>query len=106
MSGIEQQGAGRVDIAQRPAAAVNGWLGVLVIGVCIYGIVLCAQHAKALVWLPIAVLVLAAVSLVIVTPGDTSVVQFFGRYIGTIVRPGFWLVVPLTTRRRVSIRVR
>jgi regulator of protease activity HflC (stomatin/prohibitin superfamily) len=44
--------------------------------------------------------------LAIVPPGQTSVVQFFGRYIGTVRRPGFWWVVPLSVRRRVSIRVR
>jgi regulator of protease activity HflC (stomatin/prohibitin superfamily) len=106
MSSTEQQGAGRVDIAQRPAFAVNGWLGVVVIGVCIYGIVLSARQAKDLVWLPIIVLLLVATSLVIVTPGQTSVVQFFGRYIGTVTRPGFWWVAPLTIRRSVSVRVR
>ena len=52
------------------------------------------------------VFVLVATSLVIVTPGQTSVVQFFGRYIGTVLRPGFWWVLPLTVRRRVSVRVR
>jgi regulator of protease activity HflC (stomatin/prohibitin superfamily) len=43
---------------------------------------------------------------VIVSPGQTSVVQFFGRYVGTVRRPGFWWVLPLTLRRGVSIRVR
>jgi regulator of protease activity HflC (stomatin/prohibitin superfamily) len=33
-------------------------------------------------------------------------VLFFGRYIGTVTRPGFWWVAPLTVRRRVSFRVR
>ena len=42
----------------------------------------------------------------IVTPGQTSVVQFFGSYIGTVRRPGFWWVLPLTVRRGVSVRVR
>ena len=52
------------------------------------------------------VFVLVVTSLVIVSPGQTSVVQFFGRYVGTVGRPGFWWVLPLTVRRRVSIRVR
>ena len=45
-------------------------------------------------------------SLVIVPPGQTSVVQFFGRYIGSVIQAGFWWVAPLTVRRRVSVRVR
>ena len=65
-----------------------------------------AMHATGWIWLPILVFVLIATSLVIVPPGQTSVVQFFGRYIGTARRSGFWWVAPLTVRRRVSIRVR
>jgi regulator of protease activity HflC (stomatin/prohibitin superfamily) len=41
-----------------------------------------------------------------VPPGQTSVLQFFGRYVGTVTHPGFWWVLPLTIRRRISIRVR
>jgi regulator of protease activity HflC (stomatin/prohibitin superfamily) len=33
-------------------------------------------------------------------------VLFFGRYVGTVRSPGFWLVTPLTSRRAISIRVR
>ena len=32
--------------------------------------------------------------------------QFFGRYIGTVRRTGLTWVIPLSTRRRVSVRVR
>ncbi|HEY6426785.1 MAG TPA: hypothetical protein VIX84_06085, partial [Acidimicrobiales bacterium] len=48
----------QVNIAQRPALALNGWLGVLVTAAAIYGAVLTAQHAKGLLWLPIIVAVL------------------------------------------------
>ena len=96
----------QVHIAQRPALALNGWLGVLVTAAAVYGAVLTAQHAKGLLWLPIIVAVLVLTSLVIVPPGHTSVIQFFGHYVGTVTRPGFWWVLPLTVRRRVSVRVR
>ncbi len=102
---VGHEGA-RVDITQRPAAAVSGWLGVVVLAGCIWGTVVAAQHRSGLVWLPAVVSVLVITSLVIVTPGQTSVIQFFGRYIGTVRRPGFWWVLPLAVRRRVSIRVR
>jgi hypothetical protein len=102
---VGQQGA-RVDIRQRPALAINGWLGVLVLAACVAGLVLAAQHDKGLLWLPLVVLVLVVISLVIVPPGQTSVLQFFGRYVGTVTHPGFWWVLPLTIRRRISIRVR
>ena len=68
---------------------------------------LAAQHSPKWLWAPILVFVLVATSLAVVPPGQTSVVQFFGRYIGTVRRPGFWWVLaPLTVRRGVSVRVR
>jgi regulator of protease activity HflC (stomatin/prohibitin superfamily) len=96
----------RVDITQRNAAAVSGWLGAVVLAACGWGIVVAIQHQSGWVWLPVVIVVLVATTLVIVPPGHTSVIQFAGRYIGTVRRPGFWVVVPLTLHRRVSIRVR
>jgi hypothetical protein len=102
---VGHQGA-RVDITQRPALAVTGWLGVLVLAVCAWGGVDAAKHDTHLLWLPILVFVLVVTSLVIVSPGQTSVIQFFGSYVGTVRRAGFWWVLPLTAHRRLSIRVR
>ncbi|WP_024803892.1 SPFH domain-containing protein [Nocardia sp. BMG51109] len=56
--------------------------------------------------------VIAAAALVLLTglttvgPNEAKVVQFFGRYIGTVSEPGFFCLVPLTDRRRISLRVR
>jgi hypothetical protein len=96
----------RVEVTQRPALATSGWLGLLVLAGSIAGTVVAALHGTHWIWLPLVVSVLVVISLVIVTPGQTSVLQFFGRYVGTVGRPGFWWVLPLTVRRRVSIRVR
>ena len=49
---------------------------------------------------------LIATSLVIVQPGHTKVVRFFGSYVGTVRRTGLWWIVPLADRRSLSIRVR
>jgi regulator of protease activity HflC (stomatin/prohibitin superfamily) len=102
---VGHQGA-RVDITQRPAVALNGWLGVVVLLACVAGMVLSAHDAVAVIWLPILVFVLVVTALVIIPPGQTSVIQFFGHYVGTVGRPGFWWVLPLTVRRGVSVRVR
>ena len=99
---VGHEGA-RVEITQRPAIAVNGWLGVLVLAGCVLWVVL-DSHGP--VWIPILIFALVASTLVIVPPGRTSVVQFFGHYIGTVRRPGFWCVAPLTVKRRISVRVR
>ena len=102
---VGHQGA-RVEIAQRPAVALNGWFGVVVLLACVAGMVLSAHDAVAVIWLPILVFVLVVSALVIVPPGQTSVIQFFGHYVGTVSRSGFWWVLPLTVRRSVSVRVR
>ncbi len=44
--------------------------------------------------------------LTVVNPNEASVVTLFGVYKGTIKQPGFWWVNPLTTRKRISLRVR
>lgn len=49
--------------------------------------------------------VLAWGMVTIVSPGQTSVRQFFGRYIGTVRRTGISFVPPLTTGKKVSVRV-
>ena len=41
----------------------------------------------------------------VIGPNETRVVQFFGRYVGTVFSAGFHWTVPLTTKRRVSQRV-
>lgn len=44
--------------------------------------------------------------LTVVNPNEARVVTLFGVYKGTIRRPEFWWLNPLTTRRRISLRVR
>ena len=56
--------------------------------------------------MPIVVGVVILASLVIVQPGQTRVVRFFGSYVGTVRRTGLSWILPLTDRRNVSIRVR
>lgn len=57
-----------------------------------------------------ALLVLASltalIGLVQLAPGQARVVQFLGRYIGTVRTPGLRWVPPFTTRRTVSTRIR
>lgn len=56
------------------------------------------------------VLLMAAVTtvsmIVIVAPGQSKVIQLFGRYLGTLRRPGLSLVAPFTNRSQVSLRIR
>ena len=94
----------RVDINERPAWTITGWAGVLVVAACIAGAIL-IDHSSWIV-APIVLGALVASSLVIVQPGQTKVVRFFGSYVGTVRRTGLWWIVPLADRRSLSIRVR
>ncbi len=96
----------QVEIGQRPALAVSGWFGVIVVAACAWLVYRGIVDGNRWTWVAIVVLVLVATALVVVPPGRTSVVQFFGTYVGTVARPGFWWVLPLTVRRSVSTRVR
>ena len=96
----------QVSIGQRRAFAVSGWFAVIVLAGCVWWAVVAVLDQSAWAWAPIVAGVLIATALVVVPPGQTSVVQFFGRYVGTVERAGFWWVLPLTVRRRVSVRVR
>ncbi|MCH1643196.1 SPFH domain-containing protein [Paenibacillus timonensis] len=44
--------------------------------------------------------------LTIVQPNQSAVVTFFGRYLGVIRKSGFYLAIPFSTRKKVSLRVR
>lgn len=54
----------------------------------------------------LVIVVLAATGFIIVNPNDAQVVQFFGRYVGTLRDQGLHWTWPLTTRIRVTMRVR
>ena len=97
----------RVEIHERGAWSISGWLGVLVLAACVAGCILLAHSSiKGLIALPIVVGVIVLSSLVIVQPGETRVVRFFGSYVGTLRRTGLSWILPLADRRKVSIRVR
>ena len=97
----------RVEIHERPAWAINGWLGVLLAAACIAAVVLLAHSSNAVLGVvPGLAAALILTSLVIVQPGHTKVVRFFGSYVGTVRRTGLSWILPLADRRSMSIRVR
>ena len=107
----------RVDVTERPAWSLGGGGAFLVaiVAVAVFvGAFPLFEHADSSGTTAFAilgvVLILAAVvvfsGLTIVSPGSTRVVQFFGRYVGTVRRTGLVLTVPLASRRSVSVRVR
>lgn len=95
----------RVEISERSAFAVSGWLGVVAVAACLAAVVT-LSHTSAWAIAPGAVAVVILASLVVVQPGQTVVVRFFGNYVGSLRRAGMFWLLPLTIRRSVSIRVR
>ncbi len=45
-------------------------------------------------------------AITIVGPGDTRVLQFFGRYVGTVRTAGLQMTMPFVVGRKVSVKVR
>jgi len=99
---------------EREGKALPGWLAVvaLLAGVLFSGFatVMAIQEAAG-GWIIFWSLVLAVegvcfAGLTVVNPNESRVVTLFGVYKGSLKQPGFWWVNPLTTRRKVSLRVR
>src|SRR5206468_6675564 len=57
-------------------------------------------------FLVVAVDALSFAGLTVVNPNEAKVVTLFGVYKGSLKTPGFWWLNPLTSRRRLSLRVR
>jgi regulator of protease activity HflC (stomatin/prohibitin superfamily) len=53
----------------------------------------------------ILVVIISLTGITIVQPNEAKVITFFGRYIGSIREAGIWFKVPLSTQRKVSLRV-
>jgi regulator of protease activity HflC (stomatin/prohibitin superfamily) len=92
----------------------SGWAVVVVlIGVLLatgYGLVRAARAEEAwgiVFWTFVLILTVGSFGgLTVVNPNEARVVTLFGVYKGSIKVAGFWWVNPLTSRRRLSLRVR
>jgi regulator of protease activity HflC (stomatin/prohibitin superfamily) len=100
---------------ERELGGVSGWLvvfTVLLVAIGTFWLMVITDDVDGFDWLKaagVAVLILDALllaGLTVVNPNEASVVTLFGVYKGTIKRAGFWWVNPLTTRRKLSLRVR
>ncbi|MET0234788.1 MAG: SPFH domain-containing protein [Kibdelosporangium sp.] len=104
---------GAIERAGLPIAAI-AFAGVLLsAGLMVWGVMLTVQgHVPA----GIAVIIVAsllvigftvlAAGITVIAPGEARVLQFFGRYVGTVRTSGLRWVNPFTTRVKVSTRIR
>jgi len=101
-------------VQEKTIRGYSGWLMLfLLLALLFVAIAMLVAAARAkdvpgiLIW--ILAQVVAAVclaGLTVLNPNEAKVVQLFGAYKGSIKEQGFWWVNPLTTRRRLSLRVR
>lgn len=96
---------------ERELKGVSGWLMIVVIAL----VAAAAGWSLANIdagWAKVTSVVVVTLDLAclaglaVVNPNEASVVTLFGVYKGTIKHSGFWWVNPLTTRRKLSLRVR
>jgi regulator of protease activity HflC (stomatin/prohibitin superfamily) len=101
-------------LREREVQGISGWfMLILLLSIAIASIVMLIRSATAADgWSAIASLSLLVISipslfgLTIVNPNQAKVVQVFGTYVGSLKQPGLRWVNPLSTRRRVSLRIR
>ncbi|MCI6574660.1 MAG: SPFH domain-containing protein [Actinomycetaceae bacterium] len=111
-----------ISIDERSAKHTNGFVGLMAIVVATLGItglsVLLALRESAGTLTPsfttfgvVGIVVLALLLLIcttaitVVQPGETRVLTFFGTYIGTIRKPGFFTVAPFTAKKKINVRI-
>jgi regulator of protease activity HflC (stomatin/prohibitin superfamily) len=101
-------------LRENEVKGISGWLMVfLLLIILVYSItsLVRAVDANEPAWIlsSVITIVLAGLSLhglTVVNPNEARVIQLLGRYKGSLKQQGFWWVNPLTSRRKVSLRVR
>jgi regulator of protease activity HflC (stomatin/prohibitin superfamily) len=99
---------------ERRATTMPAWLMFLLglVGIGLGGLVVSgggATNRAGIVFVGAVLALLGVLSLrglITVNPGEARVLQFLGRYTGTVRRDGWTWVNPLSTRRAVSTRIR
>ncbi|MCR2807207.1 SPFH domain-containing protein [Paenibacillus soyae] len=101
---------------EKKALYVSGYLGLLIailagLGGAALAILQATSEEPSGLLLAVGVVLvvlslLMLSSFVIVQPNEAKVITFFGTYIGTIIESGLWMVLPLTSKSTVSLKVR
>ena len=97
---------------EKRAWKINGFVGILImitlIAAAVYVFFTVISLTIAVIFAVIIIMLVSilASGLTVVQPNEAKVITFFGRYVGTIMDDGMWLTVPVTIRKRVSLKVR
>jgi regulator of protease activity HflC (stomatin/prohibitin superfamily) len=101
-------------LREKEVKGLSGWLMAVLLGAMVIGAaVMLVRSGEAqdgwsvLAWTLILLLSGGCLfGLTVVNPNQAKVLQVFGTYVGSLKQQGLWWVNPLSTRRRVSLRVR
>lgn len=87
---------------------INGFIGLFfIIALTVLAFVYTFTMSLPAIGIPLFVVAFLLLnSITVIQPNQSKVVTFFGKYMGTVRQDGFWLVTPLSSRRKVSLRVR
>jgi regulator of protease activity HflC (stomatin/prohibitin superfamily) len=97
---------------EKRALKINGFLGILIMialiaaAVYLFFTEISLTIAVIFAFIIIILVGILASGITVVQPNEAKVITFFGRYVGTIMDDGMWLTVPVTIRKRVSLKVR
>lgn len=97
-------------LKEEKSAYLNGFLALLLIVVLAAGggylITLMSTVTVVLGTALVLVAVILLTGLTVVQPNQANVITFFGRYMGVIRSSGFYMTIPFSTHKKVSLRVR
>lgn len=101
-------------IEEKRVWKINGFVAIaLTMLLLALSVVLMVSFAKNGGWFKVVMFILLdclaiipLLGLVIVQPNTAKVITFFGKYKGVIRENGIWMVVPFSSSRKVSLRVR
>ncbi|MDX8365370.1 SPFH domain-containing protein [Cytobacillus sp. IB215665] len=98
-------------MAEKQLWKINGFIGILLAATLIVlgWFALASSKGDGILFLVAAGLFILALlifsGLTIVHPNEAKVFTFFGLYLGVIRKQGFWMTIPFTLKRKVSLRV-
>jgi regulator of protease activity HflC (stomatin/prohibitin superfamily) len=99
-------------LREKEIKGLPGWVMVFVLAalaiLCVTMLTRAGEDPVPIVGWALALVVVGGsfFGLTVLNPNQARVVQLFGKYTGTLKQQGFWWVNPLTTRRKVSLRIR
>lgn len=91
---------------EKNAWVFNGYLVFLIFIVLLGTGIFMLTQQNFVGTVPIVASILLLTGIQVVQPNRAYVVTFFGSYMGTIRKPGFWFTFPLSLRKAISLRVR